>query len=732
MTDTDLGLPVHGAPGDPAPARLLLDDARLADLRSRLDGDLAPQWRRLAEQCDLYRRTAPPGEHPLASITYLGPAAANLALAYRLTGQRHYLEEAWRWISAAVSFEHWGRAHLPDHDLDAGWLLHGLSLAYSWLGDDLGPERAGALRAKLALQGGRLYDFAVANEGSWWSSSYWQNHHWICHTGLATVGYALGERAWTQRAKDGFATVVDVLPADGSDMEGVVYWRYGVPWLATYLDLLQHAEGIDWWDRCRFLANTLWYRLHQAAPGYEEIVDHGDCHDRRSGHSVALYRILAARYGIGEAQWLADTVADRFFWREAYESGVRPGVLPEAWAELLWYDAAVAPVDPATTVPAQAAFEDLGLLVHRTSWDDDATLVSFKSSPGGGHTAWETSRRIDAERGWDTLSAGHHHPDAGSFVLASRGAWLLVDEGYSNRKRAGHHNLVVVDGQGFAGEGRYHVYAEAPPTRTADMVDVLADGGFLHGRARTGRMYPEELGVETLERTIAVLPSGRLVVVDRGRAAEARSWTLLFHSDHPSEEVAPPGPGPGAVRHVLRNGRAGAWLTTYAGPALTGTAGEGSVVERVVTDVEANPTSSTPDLVVTRRLHTLRVTPPAARDLLAVTVIEPFDAFRADGGPAGPAGPGGSSGPTARLLPTGAGVAVDLGDGELAYLAGPDGVIDADGVRAQARAVLVAGTGPERRVAVVAAHEVTLDGRMLLAEGSAGADGATHLIGADA
>jgi len=694
MTDTTATAAV-AAPADPGPRTLLLDAGRLADLRSRLDGDLALQWRRLAEQCDLYRRTAPPAEHPMASITYLGPAAANLALAYRLTGQRHYLDEAWRWISAAVSFDHWGRAHLPDHDLDAGWLLHGLSLAYSWLGDDLEPDRREALRAKLELQGERLFDFAVASEGSWWSSSFWQNHHWICHTGLATVGYALGVRAWTERAKAAMATVVDVLPADGSDMEGVVYWRYGVPWLATYLDLLQDAEGVDWWDRCRFLAGTFSYRLHQAAPGYEEIVDHGDCHDRRSGHSVALYRILASRYGLGEAQWLADTVAERFFWREAYESGVKPGVLPEAWAELLWYDASVAPVDPASSVAPQAAFRDLGLLVHRTSWDDDATLVSFKSSPGGGHTAWETSRRLDAERGWDTLSAGHHHPDAGSFVLASRGAWLLVDEGYSNKKRAGHHNLVLVDGHGFAGEGRYHVYADAPPDRTADMVDVLAEGGFLHGRARTGRMYPAELGVEYLERTLVVLPSGRTVVVDRGRAAEPREWTVLLHADHPAETVPDAGDDSGdaagdAVRRVLRNGRAGAWLTTHA-------AG-GARAEQVVTDVEANPTSSTPSLVVTRRLHTLRVTPAASRDLLAVTTIEPFDAFR----------------PTpsvARLLPARAGtVAVDLGGGERVHLAGPEGVVEADGVRARARAVLVAGD----RVAVVGARTVELDGRSLL------------------
>ncbi|MFE6734607.1 hypothetical protein [Microbacterium sp. NPDC057650] len=679
---------------DPHPM-LLLDEARLSDLRARLDGDLAPFWRRLAEQCDLYRRTAPPAEHPLASITYLGPAAANLALAYRLTGQPHYLEEAWRWIAAAVSFEHWGRAHMPDHDLDAGWLLHGLSLAYSWLGEDLDADRREMLRAKLALQGERLHDFAVTSEGTWWSSSYWQNHHWICHAGLATAGYALGERAWTERAKDAFATVVDVLPADGSDMEGVVYWRYGVPWLALYLDMLQHAEGIDWWDRCRFLANTFWYRLHQAAPGYEEIVDHGDCHDRRSGHSVALYRILAARYGFGEAQWLADTVADRFFWREAYESGVRPGVLPEAWAELLWYDRSVAPVDPARHTSGQAAFDDLGLLVHRTSWQDDATLVSFKSAPGGGRTASETAHRIHAERGWQTLNAGHHHPDAGSFVLATRGAWLLVDEGYSNRKQAAHHNLVLVDDSGFAGEGGYNAYADATPERTADMIGILAEGGFLHGRARTGRMYPVELGIRSLERSLAVLPSGRVVVVDRGSAADRRAWTLLFHSDHLAEAHSPIAGEPG-IRHLLRNGRAGAWLTVH----VPGGA-DGVVREQRVTEIDANPTSSTPDLVVTRRMHTLRVTPPVARELLTVTTIQPFDAFRPE--------------PSAmRMLPVRAGLAIDVGADERAYFADRDGVIDADGVLARAQAVLISGAGAERRVAIVAGRRLVLDGRTVL------------------
>lgn len=143
----------------------LLIAGRLDELRAALRTTHAAQWRRLAEQCDWYRGQGPPTEHPTASITYFGPAAANLALANRLTGQRSYLDEAWRWIGTAISYPHWGKAKMPDHDLDAGWLLHGLSLAYSWLRDDLPAERAAALRDKLELQGERLYAFAVRTEG---------------------------------------------------------------------------------------------------------------------------------------------------------------------------------------------------------------------------------------------------------------------------------------------------------------------------------------------------------------------------------------------------------------------------------------------------------------------------------------------------------------------------------------------------------------------------------------
>ena len=57
-----------------------------------------------------------------------------------------------------------------------------------------------------------------------------------------------------------------MLPDDGSNNEGVVYWRYGVPWIVSYLDVLKSTEGIDWFARSTYLRETFWYRLYQAAP----------------------------------------------------------------------------------------------------------------------------------------------------------------------------------------------------------------------------------------------------------------------------------------------------------------------------------------------------------------------------------------------------------------------------------------------------------------------------------
>jgi len=615
----------------------LLLDGREDALRGELSGPRAAQLRRLLDECERYSTVELPAEHPLASITYLGPGAANLALAYRLTRQPQYLAELRRWLRTAVSFPHWGRANLPDHDLDAGWLLHGLSLAYSWAGDDLPADERDALRDKLVLQGTRLYDFAVASEGGWWSSSYWQNHNWICYAGLATAGYVLVDehpaaRDWTGRAKENFATVLDLLPEDGSNDEGIVYWRYGVPWIVSYLDVLRDAEGLDWFDRSSYLRETFWFRLYQSAPDLERIVDHGDCHDRRSGHSVALYSKLAAEYRIPQAQWLAHKVATEHLWREAYESGVKPGVRPEAYQELLWHDPDVPSVG-VEDLPTSRFFPDLGVVSARTSWEPDAVAVSFKASPGGGHKAWRLSHDERARTGWVTLNAGHHHPDSGSFVLLGHGAYLAVDDGYASRKRTDQHNGILVDGLGFDNENRYHVFEDLPVDRTAEILTHTFAAGWAHAVSESGAMYAPDLGVERVRRHLVMTPSGVVVLLDDLRAAVDRRWTWLLQTDNPAQpvEVEVDGHGdPGADRsggtepggHGDPQRRwevpAGTGRLTVVG--LTPTDSEDEVV---LTTVHANPTSSTPSLAIEKVQHTVRRTTGPTRRALFATVLAP-------------------------------------------------------------------------------------------------------------
>jgi hypothetical protein len=587
--------------------------AGLDQLREESKTVRARQFRRLLDECERYRGELPPAEHPQASITYFGPAAANLALAYRLTGQRHYLDELRRWLAPPVSFPHWGKAHMPDHDLDAGWLCHGLSLAYSWAGDALPDDERAALRDKLILQGTRLYEFAVASEGDWWSSSFWQNHNWICYAGLATAGYVLAAEypaasAWTKRAKRNFASVLELLPDDGSNCEGVVYWRYGVPWIASYLDILRAAEGIDWFADSPYLRETFWYRLYQAAPDLERIVDHGDCHDRRSGHSAAFYYKLAAEYRIPQAQWLANRVLDNFFWREAYESGVKPGVRPEAYQELLWYDPSV-PEESPHALPLGRVFPDLGLVVGRTSWSPDACMVSFKASPGGGHKAWEASHRMAAEKGWSTLNAGHHHPDAGSFVLLGHGGYLAVDEGYSNRKRTTHHNSVLVDGYGFANEDRYHVYKGLGAEHTARIRTATVEAGWVHAVSESAAMYPPDLGVRQVDRHLVMSPRGTLILVDELAADEPRRWTWLLQTDNAAQLV-------GGRRWEAAAGSARLRVTAQAP--------DDTADDVVATPIAANPTSSTPSLAIEKVQHTLRRATEPLATARFITVLEPL------------------------------------------------------------------------------------------------------------
>lgn len=505
-----------------------------------LPGVRKDQFIRLYEQCKLYFEQKLPEVHPPQSTTFMGIATMNLSLMYLLTKQKQYLEEAKRWIFTAVGYEHWGNAHLVDVDLSASWILFGLSLSYDWIKTDFTEDEEKLLREKLILQAERMYDFKKETEGEGWSTNYWQNHNWINMTGLAACGYALrgvyGKgQDWIDDAKENFEIVYDAMADDGSDYEGVVYWRYGVIWLLVYAHLLKVEEGIDYFRKCDFLKNTFYYRLYQSVPNLQETINFGDCHERKSAHSVAMYYKFAQEYNNEHAQFLAEKVK-KFMFREQYESGIKPGMLPEAVFEFLWYEPTVAKKD-FSDLPLVKFFKDLGLLAIRDSWKEDATMFSFKCGAPGGKKQWEKTYELKKEKNWITRGLSHQHPDNNSFILHSNGAYFAVDEGYNRSAKACEHNVIVVDGKGYTDEGQNNVWKKTKQDDIGEVKAFYNEGDFTFILGETSKSYDEELKLSWFGRNVFYTGRKYFLIVDNIQSSEPHKYSWIMHSDVYPEEA---------------------------------------------------------------------------------------------------------------------------------------------------------------------------------------------------
>ena len=231
---------------------LLIND-KLLSYQLEISTTRSGHFTRLVEQCRTYEGVSLPKEHPPTSITYMGMAAANLSLAYLLTKQDHYLQEAKRWIFTLVGYDVWGYGFLVDVDLSASWNLYGLGLAYDWLKEYLTSEERQQLLEKLILQGNKIFDYGEENKGNCWSTDYWQNHNWINYSGLLVTACAIREdypqaEHWVSTIHSNFEKVFEYLPEDGSNYEGTVYWRYAMKFFLTAAELIRRDGGPNYFE----------------------------------------------------------------------------------------------------------------------------------------------------------------------------------------------------------------------------------------------------------------------------------------------------------------------------------------------------------------------------------------------------------------------------------------------------------------------------------------------------
>ena len=312
---------------------------------------------------------------------------SHLAMAYRLTGDRRYLERGERELKAVCSFSDWN----PSHFLDVGEMAFAVALGYDWLYDGLSE----ASRAEIAEGLYRLGLQSGLREAGWKRMT--NNWGQVCRSGLIGVALALCDRYPEEAARlleecvEGLPKAMAALAPGGCYPEGPGYWNYGMSYNVYGIAMLEKACGTDF-GLC-------------AQPGFEEsgyypvlttgpsgrTVGTSDSSDRRCENTVLWWfsKRFQAPGVIGEKEFYAI--------QAPYRKGMG-GWLPPL--EVLWADPKFGKPDSKGLPLVWNPGGSVPIVIQRSSWKKDAAFACLK---GG------------------SPRAPHGHMDGGNFILEMGG-----------------------------------------------------------------------------------------------------------------------------------------------------------------------------------------------------------------------------------------------------------------------------------------------------------------------
>jgi len=565
--------------------RLALDAEGLKALRAQLDAE--PELART-----LVPATPPQPNLKAEGSRSLTPELGKLehsAFLWRLTGQEKFGDAVRRSLPllAKITAQPVTLHHGPNaNDLDAGHTLRALAFAYDWLRGSGWPDaEVAALRQTLTVQARAVYEELRDHYSTF---AYDQNHTSIPVSGLALAGWALhGDEpeapAWAGWARNCLDRTAQVLGGDGFYYEGGSYYTFGFPWIALHAVVLKRLNGEDWTQRAVF-RDLEKYVAHLTLPGRSFIFDFGDWGPRKGqvGYDSPWHTVKTSMttWPLVALSSAGASVAAR----EAVIGWLPPSEDPfyAPWRGSSQIPRSVRNLDPAI-VPTHHHFASHDALFWRSSWNDnDATAVMFKCGPPLGHHAAPLVARFPEWR----MNSGHVHPDAGQFLIWTKGSFVAGDTGYTAQKFTRDHNTLLVDGNGQLRDGRYHVYRDVDYDRLNELrlANVWHTPEAMAATAVMESGYDPSLEVKQLRRHLLLVAGKWLLIRDDLAASAPRTLSFLWHTDREPGQAGP-------SRWLLKNGNSSALLVALtppdgvqAGPAIvpayTGTPDHGEPLQR--------------------------------------------------------------------------------------------------------------------------------------------------------
>jgi len=396
---------------------------------------------------------------------------------------------------------------LPFHkplriDLGVANTSSNLALIYDWLFNYMDRDIKSRIQAILI---NRVLDpfVEISSKGlEWWSRT---TNNWrsvICGD-IGLVALALLDKydklkECLKESIIGVVTVFNRIGRDGGYDEGVGYWSYGIGEGVKFAEALKRVSNskINLFEHPR-LRITGYFALYLCTPDLKSF-NFSDC--RYIPPSNWLVAKLAAEYRDPHLQWLAQRLRAQkttAFYAIFYDDSV-PSRRPD--------------------LPTYKVFRDIGVVVTRSSWNDDSSYLGFKTG---------------------ATFVSHAHLDVNSFVFYAYGKRLIKDLGswpYTPDKGLGFfdkkerrwlyeanstlgHNTLLVDGLGQICSKESH--GKIVKTSFSKDVDlIIGDGHLAYGDLLT-RFY----------RWLIFIKPSILVIIDDVSSDRPRRYELLFHPD---------------------------------------------------------------------------------------------------------------------------------------------------------------------------------------------------------
>ena len=426
---------------------------------------------------------------------------SRLGIGIALTKDQNMIDKARLWLSTCYK-EKWDFDEDKTVGLDIAHKLAGFALLYDCMYNYL-DKNARADYEKLLETGlikFRTHGFDI---GDYWTNDYQNNHNHFRATASLYCSVILidkvpGIQAEADSIMKVWRRIAYMSPHDGSNHEGLNYSNYGGQMLYPGIYALKHCTDLDL-TKSEHYHNVGYYYLYHTVPGFVSGFGFGDAANSAAASGPNYLFQIANFTKDPYIQYLAHQLKEKY---------------PKNFDLLQWYilfnDPFLKPKDP-SDLPLHRYFDDIGIVISRSSWDPDATAVAFKCGPLGGKLLNET---LGTEYSHFTnyINVAHDDPDAGTFLLFSKGDFLTTGDGYEKKKKVtSQHSTFIVDDLTQYGGGRPWSQPENDLGRYAWQKDFAAVNDRIVFSGDMKGVYPD---MEKLTRTFVSHKAKYMIIYD--------------------------------------------------------------------------------------------------------------------------------------------------------------------------------------------------------------------------